>query len=152
MTFANYDQKIGPGQTPYGGKANTVVLEMTEAFEPMQSWTLPNEVLDRFEDMSNSGGSWGPDGFLYLSAHDPAEVYILDIGLPGMSGHELARRLRVHPRASHSVLLALSGYGRASDREASREAGFEVHFVKPVDPDHLLRVLQRVASRPVRST
>ncbi|HEY3516852.1 MAG TPA: cycloisomerase [Gammaproteobacteria bacterium] len=75
MTFANYDQKIGPGQTPYGGKANTVVLEMTEAFEPMQSWTLPNEVLDRFEDMSNSGGSWGPDGFLYLSAHDPAEVY-----------------------------------------------------------------------------
>ena len=41
----------------------------------MQSWTLPKEVLDRFEDMSNSGGSWGPDGFLYLSGHDPAEVY-----------------------------------------------------------------------------
>jgi PAS domain S-box-containing protein len=89
---------------------------------------------------------------LQAADDDPAEVYILDIGLPGMSGHELARRLRVHPRASHSVLLALSGYGRASDREASREAGFEVHFVKPVDPDHLLRVLQRVASRPVRST
>ena len=75
MTFANYDQKIGPGGTPYGGKANTVVIEMTEAFEPIQSWTLPKEVLDRFEDMSNSGGSWGPDGFLYLSGHDPAEVY-----------------------------------------------------------------------------
>jgi len=75
MTFANYDQKIGPGQTPYGGKANTVVIEMTEGFEPVRSWTLPNEVLDRFEDMSNSGGSWGPDGFLYLSGHDPAEVY-----------------------------------------------------------------------------
>jgi len=75
MTFANYDQRIGPGQTPYGGKANTVVIEMTERFEPVRSWTLPNEVLDRFEDMSNSGGSWGPDGFLYLSGHDPAEVY-----------------------------------------------------------------------------
>ena len=75
MTFANYDQKIGPGQTPYGGKANTVVIEMTEGFEPVRSWTLPKEVLDRFEDMSNSGGSWGPDGFLYLSGHDPAEVY-----------------------------------------------------------------------------
>ena len=75
MTFANYDQKIGPGQTPYGGKANTVVIEMTAAFEPVRSWTLPKEVLDRFEDMSNSGGSWGPDGFLYLSGHDPAEVY-----------------------------------------------------------------------------
>jgi hypothetical protein len=75
MTFANYDQTIGPGQTPYGGKANTVVIEMTERFEPVHSWTLPKEVLDRFEDMSNSGGSWGPDGFLYLSGHDPAEVY-----------------------------------------------------------------------------
>jgi hypothetical protein len=75
MTFANYDQEIGPGRTPYGGKASTVVIEMTEGFEPVRSWTLPKEVLDRFEDMSNSGGSWGPDGFLYLSGHDPAEVY-----------------------------------------------------------------------------
>ncbi len=75
MTFANSDQKIGPRQTPYGGKANTVVIQMTEGFEPLQSWTLPKEVLDRFEEMSNSGGSWGPDGFLYLSGHDPAEVY-----------------------------------------------------------------------------
>ena len=79
MTFANYDQKIGPGQTPYGGKANTVVIEMTAAFEPVRSWTLPKEVLDRFEDMSNSGGSWGPDGFLYLSGHDPAEVYKMSL-------------------------------------------------------------------------
>lgn len=79
MTFANYDQKIGPGDTPYGGKANTVVIEMTEAFEPMQSWTLPKEVLDRFEEMSNSGGSWGPDGFLYLSGHDPAELYKMTV-------------------------------------------------------------------------
>jgi hypothetical protein len=75
MTFANYDQKIGPGQTPYGGKQNTVVVELTEAFEPVRSWSLPREILDRFGDMSNSGGSWGPDGFLYLSGHDPAELY-----------------------------------------------------------------------------
>jgi hypothetical protein len=83
MTFANYDQRIGPGETPYGGKANTVVIEMTEAFEPLQSWTLPKEVLDRFEDMSNSGGSWGPDGFLYLSGHDPAEVYKMTVPKAG---------------------------------------------------------------------
>ena len=75
MTFANYDQKIGPGQTPYGHKANTLVVQLTAGFQPVQSWTLPKEVLDRFEDMSNSGGSWGPDGFLYLSGHDPAEAY-----------------------------------------------------------------------------
>jgi hypothetical protein len=75
MTFANYDQRIGPGQTPYGHKANTVLVKLTGDFEPVQSWTLPEAVLDRFEDMSNSGGSWGPDGFLYLSGHDPAEIY-----------------------------------------------------------------------------
>jgi hypothetical protein len=75
MTFANYDQTIGPGGTPYGGKANTVVVKMTASFEPVDSWTLSDEVLDRFEEMSNSGGSWGPDGFLYLSGHDPAELY-----------------------------------------------------------------------------
>jgi hypothetical protein len=83
MTFANYDQKIGPGQTPYGGKANTVVIEMTEGFEPVTSWVLPKEVLDRFEEMSNSGGSWGPDGFLYLSGHDPAEIYKMTIPSAG---------------------------------------------------------------------
>jgi hypothetical protein len=83
MTFANYDQRIGPQQAPYGGKANTVMVQMTEGFEPVQQWTLPNEVLERFEDMSNSGGSWGPDGFLYLSGHDPAEVYKMAVPKAG---------------------------------------------------------------------
>jgi hypothetical protein len=75
MTFANYDQEIGPGRTPYGHKANTIVVQLTADFLPVQSWTLPKEVLDRLGEMSNSGGSWGPDGFLYLSGHDRAEVY-----------------------------------------------------------------------------
>ena len=83
MTFANYDQKIGPGQTPYGHKENTVVVQLTADFQPVQSWTLPKEVLDRFEEMSNSGGSWGPDGFLYLSGHDPAEVYKMTLPKAG---------------------------------------------------------------------
>jgi hypothetical protein len=105
MTFANYDQRIGPGQTPYGGKANTVVIEMTEAFEPVQSWTLPNEVLERFEDMSNSGGSWGPDGFLYLSGHDPAEVYKMTLPEAG----SVLRLVEIIP-------LNIRGQGIAWDR------------------------------------
>lgn len=75
MTFANYDRLLGPGKTPYGHKANTVMVKFTRDFRPLQSWTLPRSILDRFEDMSNSGGSWGPDGFLYLTGHDPAELY-----------------------------------------------------------------------------
>ena len=75
MTFANYDRLFGPGKTPYGHKANTVMVKFTKDLRPLQSWTLPKAILDRFEDMSNSGGSWGPDGYLYLTGHDPAELY-----------------------------------------------------------------------------
>jgi hypothetical protein len=105
LGFANYDQRIGPGGTPYGGKANTVVIEMTEGFEPVLSWKLPKEVLDRFDDMSNSGGSWGPDGFLYLSGHDTAEVYKMTVPAVG-SEIELAA----------IVPLDIRGQGIAWDR------------------------------------
>jgi len=52
-----------------------VVVKMTKDFQTVQMWTLPKVLLDKFEEMSNSGGSWGPDGFLYLTGHDPAELY-----------------------------------------------------------------------------
>ena len=74
MGFANYDRLIGPNKTPYGHKVNTVVVKMTKDFQTVQMWTLPKVLLDKFEEMSNSGGSWGPDGFLYLTGHDPAEL------------------------------------------------------------------------------
>lgn len=83
MTFANYDRLLGPDKTPYGHKANTVMVKFDREFREIQSWTLPTEILDRFEDMSNSGGSWGPDGDLYLSGHDPAEIYRMRIPKAG---------------------------------------------------------------------
>ncbi|TCZ83633.1 PAS domain-containing protein [Lysobacter sp. N42] len=76
----------------------------------------------------------GPDG---------VDAFILDIGLPGMNGLELARRLRALPGGARPLLLALSGYGREEDRRASREAGFDAHFVKPVDGLELLDALRR---------
>jgi hypothetical protein len=105
MTFANYDQKIGPGRTAYGGKANTVMVELTAEFGPVRSWSLRKEVLDRFEDMSNSGGSWGPDGFLYLSGHDPAEVYKMTLPDAG----SVLRLVEIVP-------LSIRGQGIAWDR------------------------------------
>lgn len=75
MTFANYDVPYGPNKTPYGYKAATQMVKLTADFRYVESWVLPKAILDRFESMSNSGGSWGPDGYLYLSGHDPAEVY-----------------------------------------------------------------------------
>jgi hypothetical protein len=75
MGFANYDKPYGPGKTPYGYKVATQMMKFSADFKVVESWVLPKTILDRFEDMSNSGGSWGPDGYLYLSGHDPAEIY-----------------------------------------------------------------------------
>src|SRR4029079_4043592 len=75
MTFANYDRLLGPNKTPYGHTAHTLMVKFTPDFRVVDTGTLPKALLDRFEDMSNSGGSWGPDGYLYLTGHDPAELY-----------------------------------------------------------------------------
>jgi CheY-like chemotaxis protein len=59
---------------------------------------------------------------------------VLDIGLPGMSGYELARRLREMPETRRALFIALTGYGQREDRALATEAGFHHHFIKPADP------------------
>ncbi len=71
----------------------------------------------------------------------PAQVYVLDIGLPGMDGNTLARHLREDPRNRDATLIALTGYGQAQDILQSKEAGFDQHFVKPADPTRLAAVI-----------
>lgn len=83
MTFANYDVPLGPNKTPYGYKAATQMIKFSTDFRMVESWVLPKALLERFEDMSNSGGSWGPDGFLYLTGHDPAELYRVKLPAAG---------------------------------------------------------------------
>jgi CheY-like chemotaxis protein len=69
-------------------------------------------------------------------------VFILDIGMPLIDGHELARRLHAQPALAGAMYVALTGYGQASDRESSRQAGFDRHFVKPVEAARLLAALE----------
>jgi PAS domain S-box-containing protein len=72
------------------------------------------------------------------------DVFILDIGLPDMTGYDLARRLRMLPELDGVTLIALTGYGQASDREESKAAGFDHHLVKPADPRRLEALLADV--------
>ncbi|QJE01640.1 PAS domain S-box protein [Massilia forsythiae] len=72
------------------------------------------------------------------------QVCLLDIGLPDMDGNELARRLRADPRTAGAVLIAVTGYGQAHDREATLAAGFDHHLVKPVDSARLAAILGAV--------
>ncbi|VXB16387.1 ATP-binding protein [Massilia sp. 9I] len=76
------------------------------------------------------------------------DVCLLDIGLPGIDGRELARRLRALPETASSVLVAVTGYGQQQDRELAFEAGFQHHLVKPVDFDTLARLLETVRAVP----
>jgi len=62
------------------------------------------------------------------------EIVFCDLGLPGMSGYEVARHLRAMPFGRDMVLAALTGYGQPGDREKTAQAGFDAHLVKPVDP------------------
>jgi PAS domain S-box-containing protein len=75
----------------------------------------------------------------------PADVYLLDIGLPEIDGLALAQRLRAHPGTAHAVLIAVTGYGREEDHAASKAAGFDFHFVKPVDSGDLVALLGDIA-------
>jgi len=62
------------------------------------------------------------------------DVVLLDIGMPGLDGYEVARRLRALKRVKPLRIVAVTGWGLEADRARSREAGFDVHLVKPVDP------------------
>jgi hypothetical protein len=136
-TFANYDRLLGPNKTPYGHKVNTVMVQFTRDMRPVQSWTLPKSILDRFEDMSNSGGSWGPDGFLYLSGHDPAEIYKMRLPRAG-SVLELVEILPMNIRGQgiawdRSQPGVIYGIIRATAEERKAGGSHKVTFHKLAD-------------------
>jgi CheY-like chemotaxis protein len=87
----------------------------------------------------------GPEGLEAARDFRPGAV-LLDIGLPGMDGYEVARRLR-QGECPEVLIIAITGYGQDEDRQRSRAAGIDHHLVKPVDHDALLAVLGGEAPR-----
>jgi len=82
----------------------------------------------------------GPSGVAAALA-DPPDVMLVDIGLPGMNGYEVAARVRVDGMAARTLLVALTGYGRDEDKLQSAQAGFRHHLVKPVRLEDLQAIL-----------
>lgn len=83
----------------------------------------------------------GPSALATAERLQP-EAVLLDIGLPGMDGYEVAERLRELPQARDAVLIAITGYGQEDDRLRSRQAGIDHHLVKPVAPDALRNLIE----------
>ena len=82
----------------------------------------------------------GPDAIVASRTFRP-DVVLLDIGLPGMDGYEVAARIRAESGLGEIPIIAISGYGASDDRERSRQAGINHHLVKPIDHQNLVSLL-----------
>lgn len=115
--FANYDKVQDGMGFPYGETRNTVVVRMDNNFQVLQNWTLPESLLARMTPMSNSGGSWGSDGLLYLTGHDYPEIYVLrlpvtgselewvaTVEVPGLNGQGIAWDRSIEARDLWAIL------------------------------------------------
>ncbi len=111
-------------------------------------------VVDDNEDAANSLGTLlevmgykvriaydGPEGIEAADEFEPA-VALLDIGLPKLSGYDIARHVR-GKRGGEVLLVAITGWGQEEDRRRAREAGFDHHFTKPADFDKLLSLIDK---------
>lgn len=86
------------------------------------------------------------EGALALAAEFQPEIGLFDLGLPGMDGNELARRIRDTPGGARVFLVAVTGWGQEEDRARSREHGFNAHLTKPAEPEAIRRLIAGVPS------
>ncbi|MBC7852034.1 MAG: response regulator [Pirellulaceae bacterium] len=84
----------------------------------------------------------GPSGIAVARAQKP-QVIFLDVAMPKMDGLKVIRQLRKQPETQDSFIVAVTGFGREVDRERTKEAGFDLHLVKPVEPKTILELLGR---------
>ncbi|MGH8139952.1 MAG: hybrid sensor histidine kinase/response regulator, partial [Steroidobacteraceae bacterium] len=87
--------------------------------------------------------AYNGQGALDLGMRDRPSAFILDVGMPDMTGYEAARRIRQQAWGRHVLLIAATGWGQDDDKERARAAGFDEHFTKPVSPEQVERVLLR---------
>jgi CheY-like chemotaxis protein/anti-sigma regulatory factor (Ser/Thr protein kinase) len=86
----------------------------------------------------------GPLALKIAERHCP-QIVLLDIGLPGMDGYEVAKRMRERPQVAQAVFVAMTGYGKEEDRLRSEQAGFIQHLVKPVDSATIVKLLSSIS-------
>jgi CheY-like chemotaxis protein len=101
------------------------------------------EMLREWLEMSGHEVSEAADGTsgLEVLLKERPDVALIDVGLPGIDGYEMARRVRAALGKERMILIALTGYGSPEDRRRSKAAGFDVHLVKPLNPSLLDQVL-----------
>jgi CheY-like chemotaxis protein len=154
----------GHSDGPDCGSDFIVTLPLLALAEPAPAIDAPAEpgglrllIVDDNRDAAETLAMYlamlGHDTHVAFSAQDGLDeaarlaphACLLDVGLPDMSGHELARRMQALPATAGATLIAITGYGSASDRAESADAGFHHHLTKPVDTGELAALLAGVA-------
>ena len=128
---------IAPIQVRDGAQAKVVLLadDNLDAAEVMAQWLR----LSGYEVQTAPDGARAADLALSLKP----DVLVLDIGMPGLSGYEVARRVRAQPWGREALLIAATGWGQLSDREKAASAGFDAHLTKPFAPDDLIAAIRQ---------
>jgi PAS domain S-box-containing protein len=98
-------------------------------------------------DGEDARAAYDGEAALKIAKEFRPQIVLLDVGIPHMDGYEIARRLRSAPETRAAILVAVTGWGQSEDRRRSKEAGFDYHLVKPVDPATLHRLLQALKAR-----
>jgi signal transduction histidine kinase len=120
-----------------GGEAGgRKVLIVDDNIDALESLAILLE-MEGFSVRTASDGITALD----MAAQSPPDVAVLDIGMPGLNGYELARRIRAQPWGSDMLLIALTGWGQADDQARALDAGFDRHATKPVDPARLQELM-----------
>ncbi|QJR35941.1 response regulator [Gemmatimonas groenlandica] len=112
------------------------VLVVDDSLDMLESMSLVLRLLGH-EVMTASSG----EDALEVIANWQPHIALIDVGMPGMSGYELARRVRAGAAPRQAVLIAVTGWGRDADRARAAAAGFDRHVVKPVDLPRLEALL-----------
>ncbi len=131
--------EAAPAQAPMRRRRVLVVDDNVDGAESLT-------VLLRMRGHETKSAHSGPEALDAARAFEP-EVVLLDIGLPGMNGYEVAKILRREPSLSEAVLIAVTGWGSEENKQRSSEAGFDLHLTKPVEVKDIESILARGARR-----
>ncbi len=130
--------------TPYRGPKRVLLVEDNRDVAESMAGLL--EVLGHRARIASDGPS-----ALNVASVDPPDVMLIDIGLPGMDGYEIARKVRQDPKLRRIVLVALTGYGREEDKREAAAAGFDHHLTKPIEIEKLQGLVALVSRTDARS-
>ena len=135
------DNAAASASTPVSRRLRVLVVDDHEDSRTMLRLLLEQTGHEAVEAVD------GIDGVQLALSRRP-DVAIIDIGLPGINGYEVARRLRALPMSGTIALIALTGYGQDEDRRRALQSGFDRHLVKPVDAERLTQALMEVTAGP----